>query len=99
MATYSITLSARAWSVGGTVTPSGLAVLRFSPFALSLLLHLHPARDSDLVGEKASSSAPDPFCMSPYEPLRSTMQAPPARRMSAQRLLALSKVSVPTRIW
>src|SRR5215475_12463986 len=39
MATYSITLSARAWSVGGTVTPSGLAVLRFSPFALSLLLH------------------------------------------------------------
>ena len=30
--------------------------------------------------------------------LRSTMQAPPARRMPAQMLLALSRVSVPTRI-
>jgi len=45
------------------------------------------------------SSAPDPFVTSPYEPLRSTMQAPPTRRMSAQRLLALSNISVLTRIW
>jgi len=40
-----------------------------------------------------------PVFTSPYELLRSTMQAPPARRMSAQRLVALSNVSVPTRIW
>jgi hypothetical protein len=44
---------------------------------------------------------PEPLTlrMSSYEGLRSTMQAPPARRMLAHRSLALSSVSVPTRIW
>jgi hypothetical protein len=51
------------------------------------------------LGKELHSSTPDPFVMSPYEPLRSTMQAPPACRMSAQRLLAPSNVSVATRIW
>jgi hypothetical protein len=43
-----------------------------------------------------SSSKPD---LPRYERLRSTMQAPPARRISAHRFSALSRVSVPTRIW
>src|SRR5262249_52364550 len=49
-------------------------------------------RTAEQRGKKPQSSAPDPFVMSPYELLRSTMQAPPARRMSAQRLVALSNV-------
>jgi hypothetical protein len=40
----------------------------------------------------------DPTLSPRYERLRSTMQAPPARRMPAHRSLALSNVSVPTRI-
>jgi hypothetical protein len=40
-----------------------------------------------------------PCLSSRYERLRSTMHAPPARRISSHRLSALSSVSVPTRIW
>jgi Domain of unknown function (DUF5911) len=40
-----------------------------------------------------------PFVSSRYEWLRSTIHAPPALRISAHRLSAVSNVSVPTRIW